>query len=241
VFSARHRGRSTLSAAAARSFRRAGSGTVAASRSRLYRRDIAAALALTCACALLAGCGGGGPSAAVHGGPAPSRFDGIAASGYGAPDFALHDQHGQLIRLSAERGRFVIVTFLYVHCTNVCPIIAGQLNQTLRDLPSAARSEVRVLAVSVDPKGDTPAAVARFIAAHRLLPQFLYLTGSASTLESIWAGYHIASTQARNGDVVGHTAISILLDRSGRPQAIYDATVTPQQVLHDLHVLGLQE
>ncbi len=135
----------------------------------------------------------------------------------------------------------MILTFLYVHCTNVCPIIAGQLNQTLRDLPSAARSEVRVLAVSVDPKGDTPAAVARFVAAHRLLPQFLYLTGSAKTLERVWNGYHIASTQTGKGVVVGHTAIEILLNRSGKPQAIYDATVTPQQVLHDLRVLGLQE
>ena len=72
------------------------------------------------------------------------------------------------------------------------------------------------------------------------MPQFLYLTGSATVLERVWAGYHIASTQTAGSLVVGHTAISILLDRNGTPQAIYDATVTPQQVLHDLHVLGLR-
>jgi cytochrome oxidase Cu insertion factor (SCO1/SenC/PrrC family) len=100
---------------------------------------------------------------------------------------------------------------------------------------------VRVLAVSVDPKGDTPKAVAHFIAVHRLLPQFLYLTGTAKTLEPIWNGYHIASTQTGDSLVVGHTAIVILLNRSGKPQTIYDATVTPHQVLHDLRVLGLPE
>jgi protein SCO1/2 len=197
-------------------------------------------LALACVGLALAGCGGAaGDPAKVS--ASPSRFDGISADGVSAPDFALHDQHGQLIRLSAERGKFVIVTFLYVHCKNVCPIIAGQLNQVLTDLPPAARDQVRVLAVSVDPKGDTHAAVARFIAEHRLLPQFLYLTGTAKTLAPVWRGYHVASVQTGGGVVVGHTAFELLVDRGGKPEAIYDSTNTPRQVIHDLRVLGLRE
>ena len=39
-----------------------------------------------------------------------------------------------------------------------------------------------MLAVSVDPKGDTPSAVRHFIAVHRLLPEFLYLTGTVKQL-----------------------------------------------------------
>jgi protein SCO1/2 len=208
--------------------------------SRRKRRGAAAlpAALVACLALALAGCGGSGPKIVTA--PSQSRFDGIAATGYSAPNFTLHDQHGQPVTLSAERGKFVILTFLYTHCPNVCPIIAGQLNQTLRDLSPTVRSQVRVLAISVDPKGDTHAAVAKFIAEHRLLPQFLYLTGSAPTLERIWTGYHIASTQTAKGLVVGHTAISILLDRSGQPQAIYGSDVSPAQVLHDLHVLGLQ-
>lgn len=206
---------------------------------RARRRAAAVPLTLVASLALgLAGCGSSGPKIVTA--PSQSPFDGIPATGYSAPNFTLRDQHGQAVTLSSERGKFVVLTFLYTHCKNVCPIIAGQLNQTLRDLTPAARSQVRVLAISVDPVGDTPAAVAKFIAEHRLLPQFLYLTGTAPVLEPIWAGYHIASTQTAKGLVVGHTAISILLDRRGQPQAIYGSDVTPAQVLHDLHVLGLQ-
>ena len=185
--------------------------------------------------ALVAGCGGSrSPSVSGPG----SRFEGIPANGLAAPEFALRDQHGQLVRLAAERGKYVVVTFLYVHCPNVCPIIAGQLNQALHQL-GPARKSVRVLAVSVDPKGDTPSAVRHFIAVHRLLPEFLYLTGTVKELEPVWRGYHIASSQTRKGVVVGHTAIELLLDPSGKPRLLYDSHVTGQEVVHDLRALGL--
>ena len=183
----------------------------------------------------VAACGGAGATRSR----APSPLEGIPATGLRAPSFALHDQHGQLVRLSAQRGRYVIVTFLYVHCPDVCPIIAGQLNEALREL-GADRKDVRVLAVSVDPKGDTPSAVRHFIAIHRLLPEFLYLTGTAAALEPIWGDYHIASTPTKGGIVVAHTAISILLDTRGRPRAIFDSHVTAAEVVHDLHVLGVE-
>jgi protein SCO1 len=183
----------------------------------------------------LAGCGGSRSLSSSGGG---SRFEGTPANGFAAPGFALRDQHGQLVSLAAERGKYVVVTFLYVHCKDVCPIIAGQLNQALRML-GPARNDVRVLAVSVDPKGDTPSAVRHFIAVHRLLPQFLYLTGTVEQLMPVWHGYHIASSQTRKGIVVGHTAIEILLDPSGKPRLIYDSHVTGQEIVHDLHALGL--
>jgi len=205
------------------------------------RRKLAArvvpAVALVATSLAIAGCGGtGGPSAS---GSTGSRFDGISASGLTAPNFTLHDQSGALVKLSSERGRYVLLTFLYVHCRNVCPIIADQLNDALREL-GPARSDVRVLAISVDPKGDTPAAVHHFITVHHLLPQFLYLTGTAAALKPVWHDYHIASTPTRTGLVVGHTALEILLDRSGRPRLLYDSHVTAHAVVHDLRALGLE-
>jgi len=179
----------------------------------------------------LAACGGGTTASSP-----PSQLEGIPATGLRAPSFALHDQHGQLVTLSAQRGRYVILTFLYVHCPNVCPIIAGQLNDALHEL-GPGREDVRVLAVSVDPRGDTPSAVRRFIAVHRLLPEFLYLTGTAAELEPVWHDYHVASTTTKAGGVLGHTAISILLDTRGRPRAIFDSHVTAAEVVHDLHEL----
>src|SRR5665648_208330 len=56
------------------------------------------------------------------------------------------------------RGRPFAVTFLYASCPDVCPLIAQEIVGALGRLGADAR-RVAVVAVSVDPRGDTPAAV----------------------------------------------------------------------------------
>ena len=43
-----------------------------------------------------------------------------------APDFQLPDQHGEIIRLSDQRGKVVVLSFLYTHCRDVCPLTAAK-------------------------------------------------------------------------------------------------------------------
>jgi len=174
---------------------------------------------------LLAGCGGS---------PKKQSFDGTTLSGT-APSFTLHDQHGAAVSLASERGRYVVVTFLYTHCPDVCPVIAGMLNRVLQT-PLARRAQLRVLAVSVDPKGDTPAAVTRFVRVHRLVSTFHYLTGTRAQLQPIWSAFHIASTPGPDG-TVSHSAFEILIDPNGRERLLYDSSVTASAVEHDLSTL----
>ncbi|MBV8394919.1 MAG: SCO family protein [Actinobacteria bacterium] len=180
-------------------------------------------LALVAVVAVLAGCGGSKPS-----------FDGTSIS-TPAPSFTLSDQSGSAVTMRAQRGRYAIVTFLYTHCPDVCPVIAGALNRVLQT-PVAKRAKLRVLAISVDPKGDTHAAVVRFVREHRLLPAFRYLTGTRAELRPVWTAFHIASTPGPSG-TVSHSAFEILVDPKGRERLIYDSNVTTAEVLHDLNEL----
>jgi protein SCO1 len=157
------------------------------------------------------------------------------ASPVRAPDFALRDQDGRLVRLSAERGRFVVLAFLYTHCRDVCPLVAEQLNEALREL-GPARSSVRVLAVSVDPRGDTPDAVRRFVRLHRLLPQFRYLIGTRQWLEPVWRAYHLV-VYPSGPDVVAHSSFELLVDRAGIERALYTSHVRAREVVRDLRAL----
>jgi protein SCO1/2 len=129
----------------------------------------------------------------------------------------------------------VLVTFLYVHCPDVCPLIAQNLNAALRQL-GAARNHVRVLAVSVDPRGDTRATVRKYIAGKSLLPQFRYLIGTKAELTNTWAAWHVLSVQ-ESPDLVDHVAYTALVDPTGKQRVLYDSKVTSAQVLHDLRKL----
>jgi protein SCO1 len=152
-----------------------------------------------------------------------------------APPIALHDATGHSVTLAGQRGRYVLVTFLYVNCPDVCPLIAQNLNSALRQLGSA-RKDVRVLAVSVDPKGDTAAAVRRYEAQRGLLPEFRYLIGSRAALRKTWAAWHVLAVQ-RKPELIDHVSYTALIDRRGRQRVLYDSQVKARQVLHDLRVL----
>ena len=187
--------------------------------------------------ALAAGCGGGSksdPAASTSGDPA------VKGTALVPPlrthDFDLRDQSGKLVRLSAQRGRWVVLTFLYTHCPDVCPLIADQLNLALQRLGPQGRRTMRVIAVSVDPRRDTEAALRHFVAAHALLPQFRFVTGTRAQLAPVWQAYHIAATP--DGKTVSHSSFEILIDPSGKGRVIYDSQVKAGDVLHDLRALG---
>ena len=195
-----------------------------------------ACAAAVCAGAVLAaGCGGSGDGTRPAAAP-PQHFAGVRVPPDSpATDFALRDQSGHLVRLSAERGRLVLLTFLYTHCVDVCPLIAGNLNRAVAGLGPESRS-VRILAVSVDPVGDTPAAVRSYVAAHRLLPQFRWLLGTRAQLAPVWQAYNVL-IQVGSAELVRHGAPILLLDRQGRPLLFYRSTVPAAAVLHDLRLL----
>jgi protein SCO1/2 len=187
-----------------------------------------------CTVLVLAGCGTS--AAKIESPPAPtSRFAGSELTpARRAPAISLHDDAGRAVSLADQRGRYVLVTFLYTHCPDVCPLIAENLNSALRRL-GADRSRVRVLAVSVDPKGDTAAAVKAYVRRMHLLPQFRYLIGSAPALRKVWKAWQVQAIRAPG--VIEHVTYTALVDPKGSERVLYSSSVRAAQVLHDLRVL----
>jgi len=195
------------------------------------RRSVAALLPLVLALAL-SGCGGG--SVQSSSGPSPYRAMAELPE-KDAPPIELHDEHGRPVSLEADRGRWVVVTFLYTTCPDVCPVIAGNLNQALRS-PVARRAGLRVISVSVDPERDTPAAVRRYSREHGLLPTFRWALGTRAQLSRVWRAYDVAVLPGPK-KTVSHSALQILVDPDGKERLVYDSTVKASDVVHDLKLL----
>jgi protein SCO1/2 len=152
-----------------------------------------------------------------------------------APNFTLHDQNGKAVSIDGERGKVVLVTFLYTHCPDLCPLTASHLNAALEML-GKERKQVAVLAVSVDRKGDTPASVKRFVHDHGLLPEFHYLTGSKAALERIYRIYNVTPVQP-GGANPDHTLYILALDRTGTTRVLFDSLALPGAITHDVRLL----
>jgi len=184
---------------------------------------------------VLAGCGGA-PQARL--GQQVAKRAAIPA-GTRAEDFTLRDAHGRRVSLREQRGRVVLLTFLYTHCVDKCPGIAHDLNEVLRDV-GAQRRDARVIAVSVDPKYDTPAAVRHFEATYRLLPQFRYLIGSRAQLKRVWQAYNVL-VEPRSSDLFGHSTPIYMLDPNGVPRYSYPSHATPETMVAGVRQLLRQQ
>jgi protein SCO1/2 len=169
--------------------------------------------------------------------PAPGlRADAPPAglAGRPAPRVRLPDGRGGRIDTRTLRGRPYAVTFLYTHCPDVCPTIAQDLSEAMAEAPGAA-----VVAVSVDPRRDTAAAVRSFAKVHRLPRAFRYGIGDRRRLAPVWRAYFVSS-QVADPRTSTHTATVWLVDARGRLRGMYPggAPIAPADVAHDLRALA---
>lgn len=206
-------------------------------RHRLWRSPLRAldarlaALTLAAVGLALAGCGQG----SSDGGAGSANANGLSQlppgiAGKPAPRIRGADARGGTIDTAALRGRPYAVTFLYANCPDVCPLIASELQEALGRLGARALG-VAIVAVSVDPRGDTREAVRVFLNRHREPPNFHYVIGSDSELKSIWKAYY-AAPQIPGDPRSSHTAAIWLVDRRGRLAGKFSAgtSVDPSDV-----------
>jgi cytochrome oxidase Cu insertion factor (SCO1/SenC/PrrC family) len=138
-----------------------------------------------------------------------------------APGFALVNEDGRTVSLSAFRGRPVVLTFVDPHCTDICPIVSAEFLAAYDDLGPAAASAV-FIAVNVNPYHRTLADLAAFSREHQLtaIPAWYFLTGSLASLRAVWGAYQIAvQAPGRTGDVV-HTSLVYFIDPGGRERYV---------------------
>jgi protein SCO1 len=193
--------------------------------------------------ALVAGCGGSdsGKSDKPTVETKPSPFEGaVADPPKPVPPLKLKDSTGKPFDIASFKGKAVLVTFLYVHCPDVCPLITGNLHTSLKQLGPKA-SSVQVVAVSTDPRGDKPAAVKRFLAAHQVTGEMRYLLGSKSTLAQVWKNWGIVARPSKDDpEQVEHSAPIYGISASGKITTLYPSNFKPAQIVHDVPILAKQ-
>jgi protein SCO1/2 len=171
--------------------------------------------------------GGGGGRAE---GQRTDGFDGFVRPAIPPKDFTLHDQDGRTASLRQYRGQVVVLTFMYSTCQDTCPVTAQQIRGALNDLPRP----VPALAVSVDPKNDTPENAKRFLIKQSLTDRMRFLLGTRAQLAPVWKAYGIQP----QGKGFEHSAYVLLIDKRGRQRIGFPTEqLMPEDLAHDIRRL----
>jgi cytochrome oxidase Cu insertion factor (SCO1/SenC/PrrC family) len=133
-----------------------------------------------------------------------------------APGFSLTDQRGRTVSLDSLRGKVVLMTFLDPVCTTDCPIIAQEFKQAGR-LLGAQDARVELVAVVANPTYRSVAVTQAFDQQEGLtaVPNWLYLTGSASQLGAVWQHYGVQVQDLPAGAMAAHNDLAVVIDPAG--------------------------
>lgn len=152
------------------------------------------------------------------------------------PDFTLTNQDGDATNLSDLRGKYVLMTFGYTHCPDVCPLTLNEFRRIRDSLDDLAES-VEFVFISVDGQRDTPEVIKQYFET-RKLDGFIGLTGEETDLRELGEDYglffEMGENTSKGGYLVNHTAGSYLLDSDGQWIMRYQFGALPSMIVTDL-------
>jgi cytochrome oxidase Cu insertion factor (SCO1/SenC/PrrC family) len=133
-----------------------------------------------------------------------------------APSFGLTNQHGRSVTLASLRGYTVALTFLDPVCTSDCPTIAQEFHVSDQMLGTTAK-RVKFVAVVANPVYHSVSVVDAFDQQEGLdsQPNWLFLTGSTSKLQSVLNAYGISAIVTPGGGMVDHSDTAFVIDSHG--------------------------
>jgi protein SCO1/2 len=156
-----------------------------------------------------------------------------------APPLALRNYLGEPVNIDSFHGKALLVTFIYTHCPDVCPLITSNLRVAQNLMAKAVSSKVQIIAVSVDPRGDTPKAIAAFLARHEMTGRMQYLVGSTKELAAAWKAWGVGSERdAKQPQFINHSGLIYGITASGKRLALYAANFQPSEIAHDVPLLA---
>jgi protein SCO1/2 len=185
--------------------------------------------------------GGSSNSQAKHAAAVHANFEaaGVLTPVTAAPPLSLRNYLGKRVNLDSYKGKAVLVTFLYTNCPDICPLITSNLRVAQNLMGAKAASKVQIIAVSVDPRGDTRKAVAAFLARHEMTGRMQYLVGSAAELARVWSAWGVGSSRdAQQPQFVNHSGLIYGITSSGKRLTVYAANFQPREIAHDVPLLA---
>ena len=156
------------------------------------------------------------------------------------PDVTLIDQDEDTFDLNQTRGKVVVLSPIYTHCPDVCPLTTSKMKQ-IQDRAQAAGlgDQIQLVTFTMDPERDSPEVLKRFAGAFNANPNnWVFLSGTPDQIDTLIKAlnlyvervYYIDNTPVPAASLphpetdtpylVNHTDRIFLIDRQGNVRAL---------------------
>jgi protein SCO1 len=150
------------------------------------------------------------------------------------PNVTFEDSKGQTFSFSDYHGKYILATYIYTNCGDVCPVVEMNFNTIYSQLPNTILEEkLQLLSISFDPKRDTP----HHLEHHRMLFE---ADGINWRMVRIPNEQELELLLEQSGVIVipvgnrfEHNAAFYLINPEGQLIKIFDYTA-PDQVVEEL-------
>ncbi|MFT3828921.1 MAG: SCO family protein [Opitutaceae bacterium] len=134
-----------------------------------------------------------------------------------APEFALLDQDGRVVRIERLRGKRVVLNFIYTRCpiATMCPAATARMVALQRAAKLAGVANLELLSITLDPAYDTPGVLRDYATANGIdTANFSLLTGPEGTIRDLLA--QMGVLVAFDGPLLKHSLTTVLIDDTGK-------------------------
>ena len=131
-------------------------------------------------------------------------------------DFSVQSLAGP-VKLSALRGKVVLLYFGYTWCPDICPTSLTLMSMALRQLNPEELAQVQPVFVSVDPERDTLKRLDEY--AHYFHPSIIGATATPEVIDRLvqqyGAAYRKVDVESSTQYTVDHTSATYVIDQQG--------------------------
>jgi cytochrome oxidase Cu insertion factor (SCO1/SenC/PrrC family) len=132
--------------------------------------------------------------------------------------FTLTNQKGERVTDATFRGKYMLVSFGYTSCPDVCPAEL-QLMANAVDLLGANAEKITPIFITVDPERDTVQQIGSYV--ENFSPRMVGLTGTPEEVKEAASAYRVYYAKAEgastaSGYLMDHSTFIYLMDPQGQ-------------------------
>lgn len=130
-----------------------------------------------------------------------------------APAFKLINQRGEVVTLESLKGKPTVLTFVFAHCTTMCPMLIDKIKSVELTVGS---DRANFVMITLDPRRDTPQSLPALASTWKLSQKTQLLGGSVTDVEMTLSRFKVKFERDEKTGDVAHPGLMYLIAPNGK-------------------------